>query len=48
MEYVRTPNTIRDDLCETDFQLTDGYLTIPNGPGPRIEANEKTLRKLSV
>ena len=48
MEYDRTPSAIRDDLCETDFELTHGYLTVPNGPGPRIEANEKTLRKLSV
>ena len=48
MEYGRTPSDIRDDLCETDFELTHGYLTVPNGPGLGIEVNEKTLRKLSV
>ena len=48
MEYDRTPSAIRDDLCETDFELTDGYLTVPNAPGLGIEVNEKTLRKLSV
>ncbi len=48
MEYDRTPSAIRDDLCETDFELTHGYLTVPNGPGLGIKVNEKTLRKLSV
>ena len=48
MEYDRTPSAIRDDLCETDFELTDGYLAVPNGPGLGLEVNEKTLRKLSV
>ena len=46
MEYDRTPSAIRDDLCETDFELTLGYLTVPNGPGLGIEVSEKLYENL--
>ena len=48
MEYDQTPSAIRDDLCETDFNFANGYITVPDGPGLGIEVDEKSLRRLSM
>ena len=48
MEYDQTPSAIRDDLCETDFNFANGYITVPDGPGLGIKVDEKSLRRLSM
>jgi len=48
MEYDRTPNPIRDNLSEYKFEMKQGRLTVPDGPGLGIEVDEKALKKLCI
>ena len=48
VEFDRTPNPIRDDLLQTEFQLRDGYLAVPTGPGLGIDVDENVLQRLAV
>ena len=47
MEYDRTPNTIRDELCFGSFDLVQGRLKVPEKPGLGIEIDESVLKKLA-
>ncbi|SVC96351.1 uncharacterized protein METZ01_LOCUS349205 [marine metagenome] len=48
VEFDRTPNPIRDDLLQTEFQLANGCLSVPTGPGLGIDINENVLQRLTV
>jgi len=47
MEFDRTPNAIREELCTTAFEAEDSYLNVPTGPGLGIEVDEDALRHFS-
>jgi D-galactarolactone cycloisomerase len=44
VEFDRTPNPLRDDLLTEKFQLVDGALMIPQGPGLGVSVDEAQLR----
>ncbi|MDA0336416.1 MAG: mandelate racemase/muconate lactonizing enzyme family protein [bacterium] len=44
MEFDRTPNAIREELCTTTFVAQDSYLDVPTGPGLGIEVDEESLQ----
>ena len=46
IEYDRNPNPLRDDLCG-GFDLADGRLEIPAGPGLGITVNRDVLTEYS-
>jgi D-galactarolactone cycloisomerase len=48
MEFDRTPNAIREELCANPFDQVDGFIDVPTGPGLGIEVDEKALTRLSV
>lgn len=48
IEYDRTHNPLRDDLLVQGFQLSDGALEIPSGPGLGIEIDEDQLRRYAT
>ena len=48
VEFDRTPNPIRDDLLQTEFQLRNGYLAVPTEPGLGIDIDETVLQRLAV
>ena len=48
VEFDRTPNPIRDDLLQTEFQLRNGYLAVPTGPGLGLDIDENVLQRLTV
>jgi D-galactarolactone cycloisomerase len=43
VEFDRTHNPLRDDLLAQKFELIDGRLTVPQGPGLGIEVQEDVL-----
>jgi L-alanine-DL-glutamate epimerase-like enolase superfamily enzyme len=45
-EYNRLPNPLRDDLAS--FELRDGELVVPDGPGLGIELDEDLIRHYEV
>ena len=47
MEFDRTPSEIREGLVENPFDLVDGYLAVPDGPGLGIEIDEDAVRGLA-
>ena len=48
LEFHRTPNPLRDELCATPFDAVDGYVEIPNGPGLGIEIDEAAVKRFRV
>lgn len=48
LEFHRTPNPLRDELCATPFDAVDGYVEIPNGPGLGIEIDEAAVARFRV
>lgn len=48
MEFDRTPSDLRDKLCRQAFELVDGYVPVPDGPGLGIEVDEAVLERLCV
>jgi D-galactarolactone cycloisomerase len=38
-------NPFRDELTSFEFKVTDGYITLPTGPGLGIEIDEDVIRK---
>ena len=48
VEYDRTHNPLRDELLAQPFQLKDGALEIPAGPGLGIEIEEGQLRRYAT
>jgi D-arabinonate dehydratase/D-galactarolactone cycloisomerase len=47
-EYNRLPNPLRDDLAVTPFQLVDGELEVPSGPGLGVTLNEDLVAEYEV
>ena len=45
MEFDRTPNAIREELCTTAFEATDSCLDVPKGPGLGVEVDEEALQR---
>lgn len=48
VEYDQKHNPLRDDLLEGRFELVDGRVVVPQGPGLGIRVNEDILMKYSV
>jgi D-galactarolactone cycloisomerase len=48
LEYDTTPNPFRTDLLAEPFQLKDGSLAVPSGPGLGIVVDEDVLRRYQV
>ena len=48
MEFDRTPNVIREELCRTPFEQKDGFIEVPKGPGLGIEIDEGAVERLSA
>lgn len=43
LEFDRTHNPLRDDLLTTRFELIDGCVAVPSGPGLGVEIDEDKL-----
>jgi D-galactarolactone cycloisomerase len=39
VEFDRSPNPLRDELLTTRFELIDGHLAIPSGPGLGVDVD---------
>lgn len=48
MEFDQTENPIRNELCDVVFEIQDGHVNIPNGPGLGVEVDESTLERFCV
>ncbi len=48
VEFDRTHNPLRDELLVQPFELKDGALAIPSGPGLGIEIDEAQLARYAV
>ncbi|MFL2755657.1 MAG: mandelate racemase/muconate lactonizing enzyme family protein [Dehalococcoidia bacterium] len=48
MEYDRSPSPLREGISNTEFEMKEGYLSVPSGPGLGVEIDEKALRKLAI
>lgn len=48
LEYEQTFNPFRDELSTTDLTHTDGFVTVPDGPGLGIEINREVLERYKV
>ena len=48
MEYDRTPSAIRDNISPHIFEMKDGRLKVPTGPGLGVTIDEDAVRDLSV
>ena len=44
MEFDRTPNALREELCDPPFDQEEGFVAVPTGPGLGIEFNEDLAR----
>ena len=48
MEFDRTPNAIRDELCDVVFNLQDSFVDVPMSPGLGVKVDERALARLAV
>lgn len=48
LEYEQTFNPFRDELSTTDLTHTEGFVTVPDGPGLGIEINRDVLERYKV
>lgn len=48
MEFDRTPNPIRETLCQEPFNQVDGFVAVPVGPGLGIEIDTAALDRWTV
>lgn len=48
LEYDRNLNPLREELLDTDFNWSDGRVSVPQGPGLGIEINRNVLEKYCV
>jgi D-galactarolactone cycloisomerase len=48
IEFDRTPNPLRDDLLTTPFQVRDGYVDVPSGPGLGVEVDLDVVERFRV
>ena len=46
MEFDRTPNAIRQELCAVPFDQEDSFVRVPTGPGLGIEVDEGVVERL--
>ena len=46
MEFDRTPNAIRQELCAVPFDQEDSFVRVPAGPGLGIEVDEGVVERL--
>jgi L-alanine-DL-glutamate epimerase-like enolase superfamily enzyme len=44
-EWPLERGALGDDLLETPFRFSDGYVPLPEGPGLGIEIDEDALRR---
>ena len=47
-EYCMTDSPLRHDITNEKFEVIDGYVSIPEGPGLGVTINEKTIEKYRV
>jgi L-alanine-DL-glutamate epimerase-like enolase superfamily enzyme len=47
-EYKQEPNPLVHDLVKEKFEVKNGKLQVPEGPGLGIDLNEKVIKKLRV
>lgn len=45
VEFDRTHNSLRDELLVEKFDLVDGHVLVPGGPGLGVTINEEALRR---
>ncbi|KAJ5638898.1 hypothetical protein N7528_001288 [Penicillium herquei] len=48
VEFDRTHNSLRDELLVENFQLVDGYVGVPQGPGLGVTIDEEALRRFQA
>lgn len=48
LEYDRSSHPFRQHLITTPWQMADGMITIPNGPGLGIEVRMDTIKKYQI
>ncbi|MDB5392087.1 MAG: yitF [Planctomycetaceae bacterium] len=48
LEFDTFENPFREEIVTRPFQLEQGYITVPTGPGLGIEVNEEVLKKYLV
>ena len=39
---------IGEGISDTEFEMVNGYLTVPSGPGLGVNIDEKALRQLAI
>ena len=45
VEFDRTFNPLRDEILEQNFEIVDGSVAVPDGPGLGIAVNEDALAR---
>ena len=48
LELDRTPNPLRDELSSHRFELVDGAVAVPSGPGLGVEPDSAALARFEV
>jgi D-galactarolactone cycloisomerase len=48
LEFDRTPNPLRDEVCAHQFSLVDGAVAVPTGPGLGVEPDPAALARFRV
>ena len=48
LEYDRTPNALRDELCDVPVVIRDGIAKVPTGPGLGVVVNEEKMQSFVV
>jgi L-alanine-DL-glutamate epimerase-like enolase superfamily enzyme len=47
-EYCMSESPLRHELTHQRFELADGYVTVPEGPGLGVTIDENTVAKYRV
>ena len=47
-EYCMSESPLRQDLTHEPFDVVDGYVTVPEGPGLGVTINAETVEKYRV
>ena len=48
LEFDRTPNPLREEVCAHRFALVDGQVAVPRGPGLGVEPDPAMLERFRV
>ena len=48
MEFDRTPNVIREEICKEAFDQRDGFIDVPTAPGLGIEIDMSAIERFST